>query len=411
MEYGLIGAKLGHSHSPRIHRLLAGYDYQLKELSEEELPAFLEARDFKGLNVTIPYKQAVVPYCSALGEGAQRIGCVNTLVVRPDGSLFGDNTDYYGFCCTLRRAGIQVEGRKALVLGTGGTSLTASRALEDLGAREVLRVSRSGPIDYTNVYDHTDAQLIVNTTPVGMYPNNGARPVDLSRFPRLEGVADVIPNPAVTALGFQAKELGLPLADGMPMLVAQAKRACELFTNSSLPEGRLEEVLAQVRRDVTNLVLLGMPGCGKTRVGQLAAQALGREFYDSDQLIEAQAGKSIPEIFATEGEDAFRALECRVLAELGKKTGVVIATGGGWVKRPENLAHLRQNGFLCRLERPLAALSTDGRPLSASPEALARLLEEREPLYAAAAQATVPNTSTPQQAAGEVVEAFLHWEG
>ena len=407
MEYGLIGEKLGHSHSPRIHSLLAGYDYQLKELPPEELPAFLARRDFKGLNVTIPYKKAVVPFCAALGEGARRIGCVNTLVARPDGSLFGENTDYFGFCYTLRRSGIDLRGRHVLVLGTGGTSLTASRAAEDLGAASVERVSRQGALNYENVYDRQETNIILNTTPVGMYPRNGAAAVDLSRFSRLEGVADVVYNPLKTALLLQAEALGLPYAGGLPMLVAQAAAAAALFTGADVPEERMEAVLRQVAADVTNLVLIGMPGAGKTTVGTLAAKALGRPFFDADAAIEERAGKPIPRIFAEEGEAAFRALETEVLAELGKRSGAVIATGGGAVLLQRNLPLLRQNGRILRLRRPLERLPLEGRPLSASPERLREMEREREPFYAAAADITLDNTGAAADTAAAVVRAFL----
>ncbi len=407
MEYGLIGEKLGHSHSPRIHSLLAGYDYQLKELPPEELPAFLARRDFKGLNVTIPYKKAVVPFCAALGEGARRIGCVNTLVARPDGSLFGENTDYFGFCYTLRRSGIDLRGRHVLVLGTGGTSLTASRAAEDLGAASVERVSRQGALNYENVYDRQETNIILNTAPVGMYPRNGAAAVDLSRFSRLEGVADVVYNPLKTALLLQAEALGLPYAGGLPMLVAQAAAAAALFTGADVPEERMEAVLRQVAADVTNLVLIGMPGAGKTTVGALAAKALGRPFFDADAAIEERAGKPIPRIFAEEGEAAFRALETEVLAELGKRSGAVIATGGGAVLLQRNLPLLRQNGRILRLRRPLERLPLEGRPLSASPERLREMEREREPFYAAAADITLDNTGAAADTAAAVVRAFL----
>lgn len=407
MEYGLIGEKLGHSHSPRIHSLLADYDYRLRELPPEELPAFLEARDFRGLNVTIPYKKAVVPFCAALGEGARRIGCVNTLVVRPDGSLFGENTDYFGFCYTLRRSGIDLRGRHVLVLGTGGTSLTASRAAEDLGAASVERVSRQGALNYENVYDRQETNIILNTTPVGMYPRNGAAAVDLSRFSRLEGVADVVYNPLKTALLLQAEALGLPYAGGLPMLVAQAAVAAALFTGADVPEERMEAVLRQVAADVTNLVLIGMPGAGKTTVGTLAAKALGRPFFDADAAIEERAGKPIPRIFAEEGEAAFRALETEVLAELGKRSGAVIATGGGAVLLQRNLPLLRQNGRILRLRRPLERLPLEGRPLSASPERLREMERERESFYAAAADITLDNTGAAADTAAAVVRAFL----
>lgn len=391
MDYGLIGAKLGHSHSPRIHAALAGYDYRLKELSEAELPAFLEKRQFKGVNVTIPYKKAVLPYCAELGEGARRIGCVNTIVKRPDGTLYGDNTDYYGFCCTARRAGVSFEGRHVLILGSGGTSLTAFRAAEDLGAASVERVSRSGALHYGNVYRRTDTEIVVNTTPVGMYPRNGEQALDLSRFPRLRGVVDVVYNPLRTAFLMQAEALGVPAAGGLPMLVAQARRASELFTGQAVSEEKMEGVLRSVAADVTNVVLVGMPGCGKSTVGAALARRLERPFADADEEIVRRAGKSIPEIFAGDGEAAFREMEAEVLRELGKRSGIVLSTGGGAVLSPQNLPLLRQNGRIYWITREVSQLATRGRPLSASPERLREMERERAPFYRQAADVTVSN--------------------
>lgn len=406
MEYGLIGGKLGHSHSPRIHRAFAGYEYVLREITAEELPAFLAKREFRGVNVTIPYKQTVIPFCDELGEGAGRIGSVNTLVARPDGTLFGDNTDYYGFCYTLRRAGIDLAGKHVLVLGGGGTSLTARRAAEDLGAATVRRVSRSGELSYENVYGQTETEIIINTTPVGMYPNNGAAALDLSRFPNLKGVADVVYNPLRTAFLLQAERLGVPAAGGLPMLVAQAKRACELFTGTFIDDAKLEKVVAQITADVTNVVLVGMPGSGKTTVGRLVAEKLGREFLDADEEIVRAAGMTIPEIFATHGEACFRGLERQVLAELGKRSGIVLATGGGCVLDERNDAPLRQNGRIYRLTRPVERLSTEGRPLSVSMERLREMERAREEHYRRAADITVDNGGAAEDAAAAILRDF-----
>ena len=403
MEYGLIGEKLGHSHSPRIHSLLAGYDYRLREIAPADLPAFLAKGEFRGLNVTIPYKKTVMDYCDALGEGARRIGCVNTLVRRSDGTLFGENTDGAGFRYTLERAGIRVSGRRCLVLGTGGTSLTVSRVLEDLGAASVDRVSRRGALNYQTVYSRRDAKIIVNTTPVGMYPHNGERPLDLSRFPGLLGAADVVYNPLRTAFRLQAEALGIPCAGGLPMLAAQARGAAELFTGSPISDERLEEVCRAVSADVTSLVLIGMPGSGKSAVGAALAARLGREFLDSDQEIVRRAGMPIPEIFSREGEAGFRALETQVLGDLGRRSGVVIATGGGAVLRAENLPLLRQNGRICRLLRDVSALPVEGRPISQSCGSLRELERQREPFYAAAADWTVDNSGPLEQTADQIL--------
>lgn len=391
MDYGLIGARLGHSHSPQIHAALAGYDYQLRELREEELAGFLEERPFRGINVTIPYKKAVMPFCAELGEGARRIGCVNTIVKRSDGSLYGDNTDYYGFCQTAKRAGVTFAGRHVLILGSGGTSLTAFQAAEDLGAASVERVSRSGELNYENVYQRQETEVVVNTTPVGMFPKNGERAVDLSRFPKLLGAVDVVYNPLRTAFLLQAEALGVPAAGGLPMLVAQAWRASELFTGERIPEERMEAVLREAAAEVTNVVLIGMPGSGKSTVGAALAQRLERPFVDADEEIVRRAGRSIPEIFAEDGEERFRALETEVLSDLGKRSGIVLATGGGAVLFERNLPLLRQNGRIYRITRDVSHLATRGRPLSSSPERLREMERERAPFYERAADVTVSN--------------------
>ena len=391
MDYGLIGARLGHSHSPRIHAALAGYNYQLRELKEEELAGFLTERAFRGINVTIPYKKAVMPFCAELGEGARRIGCVNTIVKRSDGSLYGDNTDYYGFCQTARRAGVTFAGRHVLILGSGGTSLTAFQAAEDLGAASVERVSRSGELNYETVYRREETEIVVNTTPVGMFPKNGERAVDLSRFPRLQGVVDVVYNPLRTAFLLQAEALGVPAAGGLPMLVAQARRASELFTGERIPEERMEAVLREGAADVTNVVLIGMPGSGKSTVGAALARRLERPFVDADEEIVRRAGRSIPEIFAEDGEERFRTLETEVLSDLGKRSGIVLATGGGAVLFERNLPLLRQNGRIYRITRDVSRLATCGRPLSSSPERLREMERERAPFYERAADVTVSN--------------------
>lgn len=406
MEYGLIGAKLGHSHSPRIHGAFFDYDYRLQELSAEELPGFLKGRAFKGVNVTIPYKRAVMAYCDTLGETARRIGSVNTLVVREDGSLYGDNTDHYGICCAVRRAGIDFAGRHVLVLGSGGTSLTAQAAAADLGAERITVVSRRGPVDYQAAYALRDAGVVINTTPLGMFPNNGVSPLDLSRFPDLTGVVDVVYNPFHTALLLQARELGIPCTNGLSMLVAQAKKAGELFTGESVPEEKLDAVCREMEEQVTNIVLIGMPGSGKSTVGQMVARLLGRQFYDADTVIEARAGRSIPEIFAQQGETAFREMEHQVLAELGGKTGVVIATGGGAACFARNLPCLWENGRVYCLRRPVDRLPVDGRPLSSSRSRLVEMEAERAPFYRRAAQVMVDNSGTPEQTAEAVLRDF-----
>lgn len=407
MEYGLIGEKLGHSYSQMIHARLADYRYELKEVAPERLDAFIEARNFRGLNVTIPYKQAVMKHCAELSPEAMEVGSVNTLIVRPDGSLFGHNTDIDGFIYMLRRGEIDPAGAKAVILGSGGTSLTARAALTRLGAREIVTVSRKGPVDYAALYaEHADAEILVNATPVGMYPKNGASPVELDRLPKVRGVADVIYNPEKTALILAAQAKGIPAVSGLSMLVAQAREAAELFAGHAIPAGRVEDIVSKIGAQTLNLILIGMPGCGKSTLGQAVAAALQREFVDCDAEIVRRAGKSIPEIFAQDGEGAFRALESGVLADVCRGHGLVISTGGGAVLRAENRDAMRQNGRVCLIRRALALLPRDGRPLSASEDAVARLWEARRAAYETAADFPVENDGTVEEAVEKIREGF-----
>ena len=392
MEYGLLGEKLGHSFSPQIHRDLAGYDYQLLPTPPEAVEDLFARRAFQGLNVTIPYKRTVMPLCDEIDPRAAAIGAVNTVVNR-NGRLTGYNTDIDGFLYMARRAGVDMTGKKVVILGSGGTSRTARAAAGELGAREIVTVSRHGEDNYQNLSRHADAQVLVNTTPVGMYPNWGQSPVSLESFPALEGVLDVVYNPLRTALLLQAEERGLPCSCGLPMLVAQAKRAAELFTGQNIDDSRTEAVLHGLRRQLTSIVLIGMPGCGKTTVGRALAGKLGRTFVDLDEEIVRRAGTSIPEIFAREGEAGFRERESALVREFGERTGLVVSTGGGVVTRRENYIPLKQNGLLLHLRRDPAALPTDGRPLSqaTAPEELWR---RRAPLYAAFADGEIDNNGT-----------------
>ena len=344
LRCGLLGRKLGHSYSPAIHERLADYSYRLFEVEPEDLGSFLQEGAFDGLNVTIPYKKDVIPYCAELSDTARAIGAVNTLIRRADGTLWGDNTDAYGFSMLVQSSGADVAGKKALVFGSGGASATAQYVLRQLGAREVVVISRHGEDNYENLDRHADAQLIANTTPLGMYPNTGAAAVNLRTFPRCEGVFDIVYNPARTALLLQAEQLGIPCAGGLSMLVAQAKRSAELFTGTEIADGRVAEIERAVRARLENIVIIGMPGCGKSSVARRLGERLGREGVECDAYIEQQAGKSIPEIFAEGGEEGFRAIETDVLRELGAKPDpLLISCGGGIVKRPENLWALHQN--------------------------------------------------------------------
>ena len=389
MRCGLLGKKLGHSYSPQIHSYLGKYPYTLFEVQPEELEDFLKHGDFTGLNVTMPYKKDVIPYCDELSERAAKLGAVNTLVRRADGKLVGHNTDYFGFQSLLTRSGLCVAGKKVLVLGSGGASATAVAVLSEQGAN-VIVISRNGENHYNNLQIHQDVAVIVNTTPVGMYPATGVSPVDLNAFPALEGVLDVVYNPARTQLLLDAEARGLVAHNGLWMLVAQAKESAEWFTGSKIADDMIESIYCTLRRQMENIILIGMPGCGKSTIGRLLAEKTKRIFKDADQVIEETAGKTIPDIFAEDGEQAFRDIESSVLRDLGKESGLVIATGGGCVTRSCNYPSLHQNGTIYWLERDIASLPTDGRPLSHK-DTLRQMYQIRQPLYAAFADHTIEN--------------------
>ena len=406
MNSGLLGRKLGHSYSPQIHSFLGEYSYVLFEKEPEEVGDFVRNGDYTGINVTIPYKKDVIPYLDELSPTAEKMGAVNTIVRRSDGTLFGHNTDYFGFLYMVRQSGIQVAGKKVLVLGSGGASNTTVKALADLGAQVVI-ISRSGENNYGNLHLHADAAVIVNTTPVGMYPNTGAAPLDLTRFPHLEGVLDVIYNPARTQLLLDAETLGLPNANGLWMLVAQAKESAEYFLDKAIDDSVIETIYRKLSAQMQNIVLIGMPGCGKSTIGALLAERLHRKIVDADAEIIRLAGKTIPEIFAQDGEVVFRDWETKALAQLGKQSGLVIATGGGCVTKQRNYPLLHQNGSIFWLRRDISLLPTDGRPLSQR-HSLSDMYETRRPLYEAFADFSVDNNGT----AEETVRAILaHLEG
>lgn len=380
LKCGLLGEKLGHSYSPQIHSMLADYEYKLFEKSPEELEDFLKSGEFDGLNVTIPYKKSVMPYCTELSPTAAQIGSVNTIVRRSDGSLYGDNTDAFGFENLIVHNGIEVKGKKALVLGTGGASVTAQAVLKNLGASEVVVISRRGEDNYENIAKHADAEIIANTTPVGMYPNNGKAAVDLTQFPKLSGVLDVVYNPARTALLLQAEKLCIPCAGGLYMLVSQAKRSCELFTGKSIPDSEIDRIERVLSHQMQNIVIIGMPGSGKTAVSTMLAERLGRKIFDTDTIVSEKAGVTIPEIFAAQGEAGFRKLETEATAEVGKLSGNIISTGGGVVTVADNYGLLHQNGVIVWIERDTNKLARDGRPISLSTD-LNELYAARLPLY------------------------------
>lgn len=405
LRTGLLGAHLSHSFSPRIHAALATYSYELFEKEEGEVGDFLKNGDFDAINVTIPYKKTVMPYLDEISDEAKRIGAVNTVVRREDGNLWGHNTDYEGFSDLVADLGIPLAGKKVLVLGSGGASRTAVTVASDLGARAVVVISRNGVDNYGNIDRHADAEILINATPVGMYPNNGVSPLSLDAFPRLEGVLDMIYNPARTALLLDAAARGIPSRNGLLMLVSQARRAAERFLGRAIPDAEVHRITAEIARDTENILLIGMPGCGKTTLGTRLAKDLGRTFVDTDAEIEKMAGMPIPEIFATKGEVAFRALETEVLSHFSKQSALVIATGGGVVTQPRNLPLLKQNSCVLFLDTPPEALPTAGRPLSQA-RTPAVLYAERLPLYRAAADAIIPVTRDIEDNLKKIKEAL-----
>ena len=410
MEYGLVGAHLPHSFSKAIHESLTDYTYELTELTAEELPEFLTKRSFKAINVTIPYKEAVIPFLDVIDEKAQRIGAVNTVVNR-EGKLYGYNTDHAGMAALIDKNGISLRGKKVLILGSGGTSKTAKAVAEDLGAREVYRLSRGekpGCIGYEEAYSrHSDAQVLINTTPAGMYPHLEGMAAELSRFPRLEAAVDAVYNPLRTAFILAAKERGIRAAGGLYMLIAQAAAATKHFIGTR-PDGEAVEALYRsMVRERENIVLIGMPGSGKSTVGAILAKKLGRQLIDTDALIVETAKMPITDIFAKEGETAFRDMETAAIASLADRMGLVIATGGGAILREENRKLLRHNGRLYFLDRPLSdILPTDDRPLSSDREALTARCRERYPIYTAAADCRIDNSGSAEAAADAIMEEF-----
>ena len=393
MKYGLIGEHLGHSYSREIHAQVADYDYELCEVAPEELDSFLRKAEFRAINVTIPYKQSVIPYLSYISPQAESIGAVNTVVNR-DGKLWGYNTDFAGMEALIARMDLSLRGKKVLILGTGGTSKTARAVCESAGAREILKVSRraSGEaVSYEQaVSGHGDAEILINTTPVGMYPRCGEAPIDLAHFPGLEGVVDAVYNPLRTRLVQAGQERGVPAEGGLYMLAGQGVCASAIFLGKEFDPALTEGVYRAILGRKQNIVLIGMPSCGKTTVGRLLAERCGRRLIDTDEKIVERLGEPIAGFMARNGEAAFRDVEQEVVAGVADESGCVIATGGGAVLRQENLRLLRQNGLLVFLDRPLEKLMpTADRPLSASREALERRYRERYGFYVAAADLVV----------------------
>ena len=410
--FGLLGRKLGHSFSPDIHRQIgeaAGrtYDYVLFEKEPDELESFIKGGEWEGLNVTVPYKEDVIPFLDKLSEEAAAIGAVNT-IVRKDGRLIGYNTDYYGFMHTLDENEVQVEGAKCLVLGAGGASKAVCAVLKDMGAGEVVVMSRKGETTFADIADHKDADILINTTPVGMYPDTGKSLVYPGTFTKLKWVVDLIYNPIRTNLMCQAKKSLMEPISGLQMLVSQAVYSYMLFTDNVIEERDeiTEKIAGAMRSEKQNILLIGMPGTGKTTVGTALADMLGRELFDTDEMIIARDGRTIPEIFADEGEEYFRDLESAAASELSQKTGVIISAGGGIITREENYYALAENSFIVFLNRDLTLLPIEGRPLSQS-QPLERLYQARLPLYRSWCDAEVDmNGLTPEETAEKIMEVF-----
>lgn len=408
MKYGLIGEHLKHSYSCEIHAQIADYEYELHELPPSGLGGFLKKREFNAINVTIPYKQDVIPYLDEISDTAKRIGAVNTIVNR-NGRLYGDNTDFAGMLALARHIGVDMKGRKVLILGTGGASKTGHALAEYMGAQSVFYVSRSGKdgsISYEQaVTEHSDAQIIINATPVGMFPKQDGRPIDISAFPKLEGVIDAIYNPLRTNLILDAQERGIPAEGGLYMLSAQAVHASAVFRDIPLDESLVDKAFKSVKNDKQSIVLIGMPSSGKTTVGRILAEKCGKQLADTDEYIVRKIGMPISDFFAKHGEAEFRKIEKETVAELSATGGRIIATGGGAVLDPENVRALKQNGVLVFLDRrPENLVATDDRPLASRRSALEKLYAERYDIYCAAAELHIDANTTPEAEADAILK-------
>ena len=402
--YGLLGRKLGHSLSPQIHAHLCDYEYKLYPTEPENLDEFFSSTALKGYNITIPYKIEAFNRCDERSETAEKVGSVNTIIRRADGTLYGDNTDYFGFLYMAKKCDCDFSGKKVLILGSGGASLTVYHVAHDEGAREIVVVSRTGENNYDNISRHYDADIIVNTTPVGMYPNNGERLIDLSKFTKCKKALDLIYNPARTVFLLDAQRLGIDCINGLYMLVAQALRAAEIFTGESIPLSRIDEVYNAIISEQKNIVLVGMPGCGKSTCAALLSEKTGRDCVDTDALVIEASGEKIPDIFAKYGEAEFRNRETEAVRSAGKGANKIIATGGGAILREENRIALRENSTVIFLKAPVDNLATDGRPLSKDAETLQKMLGQRLPLYIETADFTVEVDPDPEETVRRIIE-------
>ncbi len=402
--FGLLGRKLGHSLSPEIHSLLSDYEYKLYPTEPEKLDKFFSNTALKGFNVTIPYKIEAYNRCDELSETAKKVGSVNTVVRRADGTLYGHNTDYFGFSYMAKKCGCDFSGKKVLILGSGGASLTVQHVVRDCSAKETIVVSRSGKNNYDNISRHYDADIIVNTTPVGMYPNNGERLIDLSKFTKCKKALDLIYNPARTVFLLDAERLGIDCINGLYMLVAQALPAAEAFSGQSIPHEKIDSVYKTIINNQKNIVLVGMPGCGKSTCAALLSKKMQRECIDTDAMIVEASGEKITDIFAKYGEAEFRRRETEAVRLAGKGAGKIIATGGGAILKEKNRIALRENSTVVFLKAPIDTLATNGRPLSKDAETLQKMFAERLPLYEKTADFTVEVDPDPEITVRRILE-------
>lgn len=406
MKFGLLGRTLGHSFSPRIHNALGNTNYELFEREPSQLQEFFANPELQGINITFPYKINALEACDVVDPRAERIGCVNTMV-RKDGKWHGYNTDYDGFVFTLKHAGIDVSGKECIILGDGASSATVHVALEDLGAKSITHLSRKTAPLYTDAPNYYEiAQIIINCTPIGMYPHNPASLIDIMQFAKLEGIVDLIYNPHRTVLLLQAEMMDIPHCDGLPFLVAQGVEAANHFQGESFGTKEIEQILRDMRREKENIILIGMPGVGKTTVGKAIGKEMGRTCIDVDQELAKEIG-DISTYITEQGEAAFRKKEADMIAKLGTETGLVISTGGGCVTVPKNYAHLRQNGRIYQLTQPVEKLSTSGRVLSSGGiERLRELEETRTPMYESFAQCIVEHNRNAPKTVAAILEDF-----
>ena len=410
MKYGLIGEKLGHSFSKEVHSMLSDYEYEICEIPKDGLDAFMREASFKAINVTIPYKESVIPYLSYISDEAKKIGSVNTIVNR-GGKLYGYNTDFFGMVSLINKMRLSIKGKKTVILGTGGTSKTAFAVVESLGAEPIITVSRTkkdGAIDYEELMkDHLNAEIIINTTPVGMYPDNFSSPVDISPFTKLEGVIDAIYNPLRTSLVVDALERGIKAEGGLYMLVAQAVYASEIFLDTKYPTEKLDKIYKKIKRKKENIVLIGMPASGKSTVATLLSKDLSRTVLDTDRMIEKSRQKSISDIFESDGEKAFRDYETYEIANASLQNNTIIATGGGAILRSENVKMLKQNGVLFFIDRPYEKLvPTSDRPLASDLDAIKKRYEERYDVYLKTADARIDADDQPVNVAKKITGVF-----